>query len=79
MHLAGKRVVVIGRDTGDWLFPYDQTMSGRHAELRASDGAFVIEDLGSRNGVAVAARGERLLRPGTRVLAGDQVMRVEKV
>jgi hypothetical protein len=29
--------------------------------------------------VAVAARGERLLRPGTRLLAGDQVMRVEKV
>jgi pSer/pThr/pTyr-binding forkhead associated (FHA) protein/predicted amidophosphoribosyltransferase len=79
LHLAGKRVVTIGRDTGDWLFPYDQTMSGRHAEVRASDGAFVIEDLGSRNGVAVAARGERLLRAGARVLAGDQVMRVEKV
>ena len=79
LHLSTKRVVTIGRDTGDWLFPYDQTMSGKHAEVRAGDGAFVIEDLGSRNGVAVAARGERLLRPGVRVLAGDQVMRVEKV
>jgi pSer/pThr/pTyr-binding forkhead associated (FHA) protein len=78
-HLAGKRNAVIGRETGDWTFPHDQTMSGRHAEVRVSEGSFVIEDLGSRNGVAVAARGERLLRPGTRLLAGDQVMRVEKV
>ncbi len=78
-YLAAKRATVIGRDTGDWLFPYDQTMSGKHAEVRVGDGAFVIEDLGSRNGVAVAARTERLLRPGTRLLAGDQVLRVERV
>jgi len=79
LYLTGKRVITIGRDSGDWLFPYDQTMSGRHAEVRASEGALAIEDLGSRNGVAVAARGDRLLRPGTRILAGDQVLRVEKV
>lgn len=79
LYLTGKRVITIGRDSGDWLFPYDQTMSGRHAEVRASEGTLVIEDLGSRNGVAVAARGDRLLRPGTRILAGDQVLRVEKV
>ena len=79
LYLTGKRVIAIGRESGDWLFPYDQTMSGRHAEVRASEGALVIEDLGSRNGVAVAARGERLLRPGTRILAGDQVLRVERV
>ena len=78
-HLPLNGATIIGRDTGDWLFPYDRTMSGRHAELRAGDGAFVIEDLGSRNGVAVAARGERLLRPGMRILVGDQVLRVELV
>ena len=39
----------------------------------------MIEDLGSRNGVAVAVRGERLLRPGMRMLVGDQVLRVESV
>jgi len=78
-HLAAKGATVIGRDTGDWLFPYDQTMSGRHAELRAEDGAFVIEDLGSRNGIAVAVHGERLLRAGARILVGDQVFRVEQV
>ena len=78
-HLAMNGATVIGRDTGDWLFPYDKTMSGRHAALRAEDGAFVIEDLGSRNGIAVAAHGERLLRAGARVLVGDQVLRVEPV
>jgi pSer/pThr/pTyr-binding forkhead associated (FHA) protein len=78
-HLVAQRTIVIGRDTGDWTFPYDQTMSGRHAEVRTAEGGFVIEDLGSRNGVALAARGERLLRQGTRVLVGDQLLRVERV
>jgi pSer/pThr/pTyr-binding forkhead associated (FHA) protein len=78
-HLGANGATIIGRDTGDWLFPYDQTMSGRHAELRAEGGAFVIKDLGSRNGVAVAARGELPLRPGMRILVGDQVLRVEQV
>jgi predicted component of type VI protein secretion system len=78
-HLADRGAVPIGRDTGDWTFAHDQTMSARHAEIRAADGAFTIEDLGSRNGVAVAARGERLLRPGARLLTGDQVMRVERI
>ena len=78
-HLGANDATVIGRDTGDCTFPYDQTMSGRHAELRAESGAFVIEDLGSRNGIAVAARGERLLRPGMRILVGDQLLRVEQV
>jgi pSer/pThr/pTyr-binding forkhead associated (FHA) protein len=78
-HLAAKRVVTVGRDTGDWVFPYDQTMSGKHAEIRGAEGALVIEDLGSRNGIAVAVRGERLLRAGARLLAGDQVLRVEHV
>lgn len=78
-YLAEGRTITIGRDAGDWTFPYDQTMSGRHAELREVDGAFVIHDLGSRNGVGIAVRGERVLKVGQRVLLGDQVLRVESV
>jgi pSer/pThr/pTyr-binding forkhead associated (FHA) protein len=78
-YLAQGRTITIGRDAGDWTFPYDQTMSGRHAELRELDGAFIIHDLGSRNGVGVAVRGERALKVGQRVLLGDQVLRVESV
>jgi len=37
----------------------------------------VIRDLASRNGIAVAVRGERQLEAGQRVLVGDQVLRVE--
>ena len=78
-YLAQGRAITIGRDVGDWTFPYDQTMSGRHADLREVDGAFIIHDLGSRNGVGVAVRGERALKVGQRVLLGDQVLRVESV
>ena len=79
MHLSPGRVVAIGRDHGDWVFPYDQTMSGRHAEVRSDDSEFVMHDLGSRNGIALAVRGERRIEQGQRVLFGDQIVRVERV
>lgn len=78
-HLALGRTLLIGREHGDWVFPYDPTMSSRHAEIRSrpdrSD--VVIRDLGSRNGVAVAVRGEHLLRDGQHVLLGKQMLRVD--
>ena len=42
-------------------------------------GRFIIRDVGSRNGVAIAVRGERRIEPGQRVLAGDVMLRVESV
>jgi pSer/pThr/pTyr-binding forkhead associated (FHA) protein len=76
-HLSPGRNILIGRDKGDWLFPYDQTMSGTHAEVRSDDSDFVVADAGSRNGIAIAVRGERSVKPGQRVLLGDRVLRVE--
>ena len=76
-HLSPARTVLLGRDSGDWVFPYDQTMSGRHAEVRSQDAEFFVADAGSRNGVAVGVRGERQLFKGQRILIGDQVLRVE--
>jgi pSer/pThr/pTyr-binding forkhead associated (FHA) protein/predicted amidophosphoribosyltransferase len=78
-HLSPARSVVIGRSEGDWLFPYDQTMSGRHAEVRGEDLEFIVLDLGSRNGIAVAVRGEKPVRAGQRILLGDQTLRVESL
>lgn len=78
-HLSPARTVVIGRAEGDWIFPYDQTMSGRHAEVRSEDLEFIVIDLGSRNGVAVAVRGERPVKAGQRILLGDQTLRVESL
>lgn len=78
-HLSPARSVVVGRTEGDWLFPYDQTMSGRHAEIRSEDLEFIVLDLGSRNGIAVAVRGERPVKAGQRILLGDQTLRVESL
>lgn len=78
-HLSPGRTVRIGRESGDWLFSYDATMSGRHAEIRNEDSDFFVHDTDSRNGVAMAVRGERALRGGQRLLIGDQILRLESV
>jgi pSer/pThr/pTyr-binding forkhead associated (FHA) protein len=78
-HLSPARNVLMGRESGDWVFPYDQTMSGRHAEIRSEDAEFYVRDAGSRNGVALAVRGERTVRAGQRILLGDQVLRIESI
>jgi len=79
LHLSPGRTVIIGRESGDWLFSYDQTMSGRHAEVRSEDSEFVLQDAGSRNGVAIAVRGEKPVKKGQKVLMGDHVLRMETV
>jgi pSer/pThr/pTyr-binding forkhead associated (FHA) protein len=78
-HLSPARTVLLGRESGDWVFPYDPTMSGRHAEIRSEDAEFFVHDAGSRNGVALAVHGDRLVMPGNRILVGDQILRVESV
>src|SRR3954467_107779 len=78
-HLSPGRSMSLGRESGDWIFPYDRTMSGKHAEIRSEDSEFFVRDAGSRNGVAMAVRGERALKRGDRILVGDQVLRLETV
>ncbi|MDH4044973.1 MAG: FHA domain-containing protein [Gemmatimonadota bacterium] len=77
IHLSPGRDVLIGREQGDWVFPYDLSMSGRHAEVKSMDADFIVMDAGSRNGVGVAARGEIRLHPGARLLVGDRILRLE--
>lgn len=48
-----RAVTNIGRDLDNDIVLADATISGRHALLTRRDGAWWIEDLGSRNGVAV--------------------------
>ena len=78
-HLSPGRPIMIGRESGDWIFPYDATMSGRHAEVRTEDSEFFVHDANSRNGVAMSVRGERELKKGQRMLVGDQILRLESV
>jgi pSer/pThr/pTyr-binding forkhead associated (FHA) protein len=79
LHMVDGETVRIGRSDGDWTFPYDATMSARHAEIRSIEGtgAVVVRDLGSRNGVGVAIRGEQVVRGGERLLLGRHMLRVE--
>jgi pSer/pThr/pTyr-binding forkhead associated (FHA) protein len=79
LHLSPGRSVTIGREVGDWIFPYDSTMSRRHAEVRSEGSEFFVHDAGSRNGVAVAVNGERALNRGQRLLVGNQILRLESV
>ena len=78
-HLSPGRSITLGRESGDWVFPYDATMSGKHAEIRSEDSEFFVHDTNSRNGVAMSVRGERAVKRGQRLLVGDQVLRVESI
>jgi len=77
LQLSPGRDVLIGREQGDWIFPYDPSMSARHAVVRSEDADFVVLDAASRNGVALAARGDIPLRHNSRVLVGDKLLRIE--
>jgi pSer/pThr/pTyr-binding forkhead associated (FHA) protein/RNA polymerase subunit RPABC4/transcription elongation factor Spt4 len=75
--LSPGRSVRVGREQGDWQFPFDSSMSALHALIRSEDADFVLVDAGSRNGIAVAVRGERRVPPSARLLTGDQMLRAE--
>jgi pSer/pThr/pTyr-binding forkhead associated (FHA) protein len=77
IQLSPGRDVHIGRERGDWIFPYDPSMSAQHATVRSEDADFVLVDDHSRNGVAIAARGAMSLQHGSRIMVGDKLLRVE--
>ncbi|HEV2750649.1 MAG TPA: FHA domain-containing protein [Gemmatimonadales bacterium] len=77
IQLSPGRDVAIGREQGDWTFPYDPSMSARHALVRSEDADFVVVDANSRNGVAISARGDVPLGHNSRVLVGDKLLRIE--
>jgi pSer/pThr/pTyr-binding forkhead associated (FHA) protein len=52
-------------------------MSGSHATVKSEDADFVLQDAGSRNGVAVAVRGDNPLAKGSKILVGDRLLMVE--
>jgi ABC-type multidrug transport system ATPase subunit len=49
-------VLLVGRDPSCQLVVGDQSVSRRHAEISQRDGAWVIRDLGSRNGIHLDGR-----------------------
>jgi pSer/pThr/pTyr-binding forkhead associated (FHA) protein len=77
IQLSPGRDVHIGRERGDWIFPYDPSMSAQHATVRSEDADFVLLDDHSRNGVALAARGAMAVQHGSRIMIGDKLLRIE--
>lgn len=77
LHLWEGRSILIGREEGDWIFPYDRTMSARHAVVSVANGRITVKDIGSRNGVAVASRQTLRLGHGQRVSVDGQMLRVD--
>jgi pSer/pThr/pTyr-binding forkhead associated (FHA) protein len=77
VQLSPGRDIQIGRERGEWIFPYDPSMSAAHVTIRSEDADFVVIDAGSRNGVAIAARGDIAVQHGSRILVGDKLLRVE--
>ena len=69
-----QREIVIGRDENcDIALPQYSRVSRRHARLRFDGKSFVVEDLGSTNGVKVEGKDVKsaVLQSGSRVQLGD--------
>jgi pSer/pThr/pTyr-binding forkhead associated (FHA) protein len=70
-------VVAIGRDPENDIQFSDRSVSKRHALVRLIDGDYVIEDLGSLNGIFI--NGERfkkaVLRSGDTLKLGNTILR----
>jgi pSer/pThr/pTyr-binding forkhead associated (FHA) protein len=62
--------ITIGRDDGNAVKLPERNVSRRHARLKRRNGALLIEDLGSYNGVRI--NGERIAEP-TPVKEGDLI------
>lgn len=81
--VAGKRGIDIGRDQHlDWCLP-DPTrfVSGKHCEVRFSDGDYLLTDVSSNgtflNGSQNRMQSPHRLRDGDRLLIGQYIVRAE--
>ncbi|MFZ5476084.1 MAG: FHA domain-containing protein [Myxococcota bacterium] len=70
--LPAREALVIGRKDGDLLLD-DPLVSGRHCQIVARNGEFVLQDLGSTNGTMVDGRlvREVALKPGNEIALGS--------
>jgi S-DNA-T family DNA segregation ATPase FtsK/SpoIIIE len=71
--------LVIGRAPSCDIALGDQTVSRRHARLLFRDGAWIVNDLASKNGVTVNGTqvGRCQLRPGDRLGLGLQLLDID--
>jgi pSer/pThr/pTyr-binding forkhead associated (FHA) protein len=77
LYHLGRSEMVLGREQGDIVFPEDEFISRRHAQLSFRDGVGRIEDLGSSNGTFLRLRGPHTLASGDLIRVGDELLRFE--
>lgn len=76
-YLLKEESVLIGRENGEIRFPEDGYVSGSHLRISFKGSSAVLLDLNSSNGTFVRISGEETVPPGTFVLVGQQLFRVE--
>ncbi|EDM80727.1 FHA domain containing protein [Plesiocystis pacifica SIR-1] len=69
--------VTIGREDGDITFPTDGYVSGSHCRIVGDDEGVFLEDLGSSNGTYMRVRKGQLVHPGSLILIGQQLFRID--
>jgi pSer/pThr/pTyr-binding forkhead associated (FHA) protein len=71
--------LLIGRASACDIALSDRTVSRRHARLLFRDGAWIVNDLASKNGVTVNGTkvGRCQLRPGDRLGLGLQLLEID--
>ena len=73
-----ERGIHCGRERGDVLFSEDGYVSGLHCRVaKGNDGRIALTDVGSSNGTFVRLKGEHPLVPGSVLLMGQQLFRVD--
>jgi pSer/pThr/pTyr-binding forkhead associated (FHA) protein len=74
-----KPETVVGRESGDIVFPDDPFLSRRHAIIRLDHPSrrCTLLDLGSSNGTFVQIRGQVPLKNGDQFRVGQQLFRVD--
>lgn len=79
VHYLYREQTIVGRETGDLVFPDDPFLSRRHASIThdRTSRRYVLKDLGSSNGTSVRFRGERPLRDGDQFRLGRHLFRFD--
>ncbi len=74
-----KPETVLGRESGDIVFPDDPFLSRRHAAVKVDQGGqrFVLADLGSSNGTFIQIRGQVTIKNGDQFRIGQQLFRID--
>ncbi len=67
----------LGRERGEVIFPEDGYVSGLHCRIHAEGDKVFLTDVGSSNGTFLRIQGEMALSPGTLLLMGQQLFRLD--